>query len=114
MEASEKDIRNEIRATLEAMGCLVVVMHLGPIFVGKGRRVTNPNAGFPDLFGWTPNGVSFAIEVKKPGASTQKERREKQAEWREKLRSYDVVAFQTDDPKEAEMIIASAILERAQ
>ena len=111
MAVTEKEIEREIRATLEAMGCLVIKMHLGPLIVGKGQRATNPNKGFPDLFGWLPNGRGFAIEVKKPGHNTSKLRAENQADWIDRLKCYHVLAFQTDDPKEAEAMIAKSMSE---
>lgn len=65
---------------------VVVRMYLGPVIVRKGGRkisATNPNKGFPDIFGYLPGGRGrgFAIEVKAPGEKLEPH----QAEWRDRL-----------------------------
>jgi hypothetical protein len=106
--SSEKDIEQAMRVKLEQMGCLVIKMHLGPVLVRGGMRVKNPNAGFPDLFGWLPNGRGFAIEVKKPKTGRISD---EQSEWIEDLQKYHVLAFSCDDASIAAAIIAAAMSE---
>jgi len=109
---TEKDLRNEIRDLLKAMGCFVITMHVGAIPITSGgsvRYVTNPNRGVPDLIGFLPDGRGFAIEVKLPKARHPRKHLERQRKWRDALRAVNVIAFQADDPKDVEMIISEAI-----
>jgi hypothetical protein len=106
--SSEKAIEQAMRVKLEQMGCLVIKMHLGPVLVRGGMRVKNPNAGFPDLFGWLPNGRGFAIEVKKPKTGRISE---EQTEWLKALNDYNVLAFRCEDPVVAATLISEAMSE---
>lgn len=63
----EGAVLKQIRAYLEAAGCVVIRFDNGGRTIGMGRRVPSGNKGVSDLIVCTPRGRFAAVEVKAPG-----------------------------------------------
>ena len=69
----ETNIQNEIRVALCEAGCVVHRCNTGTFYTRDGRAVKIGEVGHSDLYGHTPHGTAFYLEVKTPVGRARKE-----------------------------------------
>lgn len=93
MSGPEQKIQKQILDYLKGLGLMAWKNHTQALVVGNGRKIKNPNAGCPDILGYFPNGVGFAIEVKAQGNKPSDD----QYNWLANAKSNGVLAFWTNN-----------------
>lgn len=74
---------------LDKMRLFYIRHYMGPVMVGRGRQVPNPNAGMPDLQVFLPDGRSVFFELKTEKGVVD----EKQKAWLKELTDFNIPAY---------------------
>jgi hypothetical protein len=86
--------------------------HSGAVAVKRGYMHLSP-VGAPDIVGFARDGRFVGLEVKVPKAKTEKERAEKQREYRERIIASGGIAAEITTPEEAIAVLRGALEGRA-
>lgn len=71
----ETSLQNAIKIALCDKGCIVHRANVGKFYTLDGRIITLGSVGHSDLYGHTPQGKAFYIEVKTAGKKPNKEQK---------------------------------------
>jgi len=97
---SETALKRAILDALAVMGVEAWSCPAGLVRVRRGWLHLAPE-GTPDIIGYLPGGKLMGLEVKAPKAGTAKDRKEKQAAWRERARQAGCVVAEVRSVAEA-------------
>lgn len=71
----ETSVQNAIKIALCKKGCVVHRKNVGKFYTLDGRLITIGPKGHSDLYGHTPQGKAFYIEVKTPDKKPDKDQK---------------------------------------
>ncbi len=115
--ASESKVQRDIRKKTSELGVPMLRYQCGTFLTMDGRPITIGEPGVSDLIGITPHvitqedvgrtvGIFTAMEVKRPGGSTAKKRRESQGNFLRMVNRLGGLGAIVKSPDEAADIVA--------